>query len=102
VRGRSADDGVGDACDTDDGGDVPDADEDGVPDEADNCPSSANPGQADADDDGVGDVCDPTPRPVPTSKEQCMNGGWKTYGIFKPGRLRELRRHHGQEPAGRR
>jgi hypothetical protein len=36
-----------------------DEDGDGVDDEADNCPSSANPDQADADGDGEGDACDP-------------------------------------------
>jgi len=38
-----------------------DADEDGVPDYADNCPTVSNPGQEDADGDGVGDVCDNCP-----------------------------------------
>jgi len=37
----------------------PDGDEDGVVDEADNCPLVANPGQEDADGDAVGDACDP-------------------------------------------
>jgi hypothetical protein len=37
----------------------PDADEDRVPDRADNCPLISNPDQADTDDDGIGDVCDP-------------------------------------------
>lgn len=36
-----------------------DADDDGVPDEDDNCPSTSNPDQADGDADGTGDVCDP-------------------------------------------
>lgn len=36
-----------------------DADGDGVADEADNCPTNANPGQEDLDLDGQGDVCDP-------------------------------------------
>ena len=38
--------------------DLPDADDDGVQDDDDNCPGDANPGQEDADGDGDGDVCD--------------------------------------------
>lgn len=34
-----------------------DADEDGIPDDRDNCPSHANPEQNDCDADGKGDVC---------------------------------------------
>jgi hypothetical protein len=30
-----------------------------------------------------GDVAIHDAPPLPTSKEQCNNGGWRTYGIFK-------------------
>ncbi len=39
----------------------PDGDGDGVPDDADNCPSASNADQADADGDGRGDACDNCP-----------------------------------------
>ena len=38
-----------------------DEDDDGIPDDDDNCPLTANPGQEDADGDGLGDVCDNCP-----------------------------------------
>jgi len=38
-----------------------DKDRDGVPDDEDNCPGTANPRQRDRDEDGVGDICDNCP-----------------------------------------
>ena len=84
----------------------PDSDNDGVGDDRDNCPTTANANQLDSDNDGDGDVCDldddndnvadaddlcpNTPAntvvnvsgcPVPTDKDACKNGGWQTlYG----------------------
>ena len=37
---------------------VADADDDGIPDDSDNCPSAPNPLQDDVDGDGAGDACD--------------------------------------------
>jgi hypothetical protein len=37
---------------------VVDTDQDGIPDDSDNCPAVANADQADMDSDGIGDVCD--------------------------------------------
>jgi hypothetical protein len=42
-----------------------DQDDDGVPDDADNCEDDRNADQEDADGDGIGDACDPTPEPEP-------------------------------------
>ena len=36
----------------------PDDDDDGIPDDVDNCPVTANPTQADVDGDGIGDACE--------------------------------------------
>lgn len=46
-----------------------DTDQDGVPDETDNCPLVANPSQTDADGDEKGDVCD-----TEADKKSCTDG----------------------------
>ena len=40
---------------------VPDGDNDGIPDVADNCPTTVNSDQLDTDGDGIGDACDNCP-----------------------------------------
>ncbi|MCB2195746.1 MAG: hypothetical protein KQH79_07790 [Bacteroidetes bacterium] len=45
-----------------------DSDEDGIPNEVDNCPNTYNPMQEDENDDGIGDACDET------STCECGNG----------------------------
>ena len=42
-----------------------DCDGDGVRDDVDNCPDTANPEQRDTDEDGIGDACDTTPGTTP-------------------------------------
>ena len=69
-QGEGCDDGnqtPGDGCENDCTVTPPpsDADGDGAPDAADNCPSISNPDQADADHDGVGDACDGCPKANP-------------------------------------
>ena len=60
---------------SDDSGEALDTDEDGIHDAIDNCPETANNGQADLDSDGRGDACDACPRdPAKTEDGVCGCG----------------------------
>lgn len=51
-----------------------DRDDDGVPDEYDDCPDVPNPAQTDSDGDGIGDACEsvpPSPTPNPCGEMGC-------------------------------
>lgn len=52
-----------------------DTDGDGVADDVDNCPVTANPDQADADVDGVGDACDNCPETANTDQQDTDGNG---------------------------
>lgn len=52
-----------------------DRDDDGVPDDEDNCPDVANPGQEDADGDGVGNACDACPNESGPAPSGCPDPG---------------------------
>ena len=71
-----------------------DLDGDGVADTDDNCPTVANPDQADVDSDGVGDACDPCPHvaaaaPQPMDVQKAVLGfhGWSGRGTDRLKRL---------------
>jgi hypothetical protein len=66
-----------------------DMDYDGITEEADNCPSSNNPGQQDYDGNGRGDACDPPPSVVrvDNNSRYTINAyavSWFGYGLYDP------------------
>lgn len=63
-----------------------DADDDGVSDASDNCPTTPNPDQSNADGDAEGDACDLdddndgiADTAPPSDKAQCRKGGWQAF-----------------------
>ena len=54
----------------------PDADQDGIADDVDNCVDLANPQQEDADSDGYGDVCDLCPEDESTDQADTDGDGY--------------------------
>ncbi len=72
----AADAGMADALDRD-------RDDDGVADDADNCPDAANFSQDDEDSDGVGDVCDNCPHVVNPGQNDVgeINAGGQPDGV---------------------
>jgi hypothetical protein len=60
-------------------GPIVDSDNDGVPDNSDNCPNTYNPNQTDSDGDGIGDACESTPPTdsdsdgIPDSRDNCAS-----------------------------
>ncbi len=52
-----------------------DSDEDGIDDDADNCPTTPNPDQGDDDGDGLGDICDNCPNIANAGQEDSDGDG---------------------------
>lgn len=91
LKPDSDDDGVPDDADQCPGAPDVDTDDDGLLDCKDNCPETANADQADADGDGVGDACIPPPAGDP-----CCGGG--TMAMMTPLVLLLLSRKSARRP----
>jgi hypothetical protein len=78
-----------------------DTDNDGIPDDTDNCPNTYNPDQVDADGDGIGDACEPGADPTPTPDPSAIPepATLVLFGIGLLGLLAALRKRRSTDSA---
>jgi hypothetical protein len=80
-----------------------DADGDGIPNAADNCPSAFNPDQLDADSDGIGDACDTSNGALPPVPNKSVNVRVVSGEVsikYPPGTARRAAAHGAQLATG--
>ena len=63
----------------------PDGDDDGIGDDADNCPFDPNPLQEDQDNDSVGDLCDNCSLFNPCQEDDDLDGVGNACEVFEDG-----------------